>query len=134
MEQIYKDETSLVEYDPENQILYIIFRGMVNLTNTMNVFDGILNFSREHVIQGIVTDIRELKGTFTKLNEYISQEGLPFLIQQGLLCNSITLSDDIFSQFATEDLIKKMDDFEMRTFNNHEEAIEWTKSKVNPEN
>lgn len=130
MELIVENKFGSAYYDPGTKIIYSRYYGIVNVELALEILEAQKKFGLENGAKAICADLSELKGTFTMVNEYLTTEFFPPLIQQGLICNAIAVSPDIFSQFATKDLIKKMGSFELQTFGDLDEAKSWVVMRV----
>lgn len=125
MKPVTKNDLAEANYDAEKKIIHYKFVGNVNVTLATEFLNNVLEFSKDNKIKGIHCDISKLKGTFTMMNDYLVNEYFPVLIKQGLQCNSMVVSSDIFTQFATNDLIQKMGNFIIRNFKDLDEAYTW---------
>jgi len=125
MELITKNDLAEAKYDAEKKIAHYKFVGNVNVKLATEFLNDVVEFSKENKIKGIHCDITELVGTFTMMNDYLVNVYFPALIGQGLQCNSMVVSADIFTQYATNDLIQKMGNFTIRNFKDLDEAYKW---------
>jgi hypothetical protein len=133
MEKIYENDSGVVYYDRDKKILVDEFFGRADIGNGLEIFVFEQNFANNNTISGICTDIRKLSGVFLQLNEYFEKEFFPYMIQKGLICNAIVVSRDVFTKFATKDLLKRIKNFEIRTFDEREDAMRWVEEKVSGE-
>ncbi|MFO7658746.1 MAG: hypothetical protein R6W78_16925 [Bacteroidales bacterium] len=130
MEKIIRNELGSVSFDKEKKILFEEFSGRVHIEKAKEIFSKELQFAEKHKILGICSDITNLVGTFTHFNTFFQNDYFPTLIQKGLVCNCIIVSNDIFTQFATENLITRLGNFEIKTFNNKEEGCKWVEDMI----
>ncbi|WP_338790010.1 hypothetical protein V9L05_05040 [Bernardetia sp. Wsw4-3y2] len=77
----------------------------------------------------ILNDNRKITGAWDEANEWIANEWMPKAIEIGVRKFAHIISDDIFDQLSAEfmqDNSKKVEgEFQMRLFDNLEEAEEW---------
>ena len=72
-----------------------------------------------------LADLRNMKGSFDGSRDWMIQEIMPKLIQGGLLFEAIVLPKNIFAKLSTRDAIMKIENFELRQFDDLEEANAW---------
>ncbi len=125
MELIIENRLGVVRYDKENQIVYNKYEGIPHDKPAMEILGALASFAETHGIKGALTDISGLKGTFTKLNRYMTEEYNPRLISSGFRARAVVVSRDVFTQFALNDLVKKTGDIQMNSFDKIEEAVKW---------
>ncbi len=130
MEKIFENDSGIVYYDQETRIIFDEFFGRADIGNGLEIFVLEQNFAINNKISGICTDISRLSGVFLQLNEFFEKEFFPYMIKKGLICNAIVVSKDVFTKFATKDLLKRIKNFEIRTFDNREDAMRWVEEKV----
>ena len=109
----------------ENDIVRLKFFGLANPELTMEITAKILAFTKTTKILGSFVDLTDMVGTFTKLNEHLIERYFPAMIAQGLKCEGVVVSKDVFTKFAADALVKKMGDFTMQTFQNKDDAYNW---------
>ncbi len=130
MELIAKNNLATAEYDPELKIVHYKFVGKVNIKLATELLDEVLKFAKTHQVLGVHCDISKLNGTFTMMNDYLVNTYFPPLISQGLICNSMIVSNDVFTTFATNQLIQRMGDFTIKNFNDIDEGYNWVVENV----
>jgi hypothetical protein len=130
MELIRENSYVKSEYDAERQIIYTKYFGTVNTEKSIEVLEAMLDFSQKNKIRAMLVDISELKGTFTMLNKWFEKNFFPPMIKQGMKCNAVIVSQDVFSQFAVNDLQKRIDTFEMQTFDDYKSGEDWLIEKL----
>jgi len=117
-------------YDSKKQILHFEFHGIIYPKLGYEVFDAVLEFTKTHKVKGTFHELGKLEGTFAMMNEYFYTVFFPPMIAQVLLCSAVVVSKDIFTQFAVESLIQKMDDYVIQTFKNPEKGYEWVVNSI----
>lgn len=134
MELIGKNKHLTCHFNPQQKVLYLVFEGVVNTDLTKEVTSKIIDFTKKNQVLGEFVDLSQMTGTFTHLIEYLTKEYYPKMLAQGMLCEGVVVSKDVFTKFAADSLIKQMGNFIMQTFHNKDEAVQWilanVKSKV----
>ena len=89
----------------------------------------VLEAIKEHQSSLLLNDNRQLEGVWDDANEWIANEWMPQAIQAGLMKFAHILPQDLFAQLSAEfmeDNAKKIEDiFQLKMFNNQEEAEKW---------
>jgi hypothetical protein len=130
METIFKGSHVTLSYDGGKKILYYEYKGTVLVDKGIEGLKKTMEFASKRSVKGILSDLTEMSGSFTNANEFLENEYYPYMIQRGLVCNAFVVSNNVFTKFATDQLIKRMGSFELRTFNNVPEAQKWVESKI----
>lgn len=125
MELIGKNKHLTCHFDSENKVLHLIFEGVVNTDLTKEVTIKIIEFTKKNKVLGEFVDLSKMTGTFTHLIDYLTKEYYPKMLAQGMQCEAVVVSKDVFTKFAADTLIKKMGNFVMQTFHNREQALLW---------
>ena len=125
MELIGKNKHAECYFEPETKIAHLKLSGVPNAELTKEITTKILAFAKKTQILGEVVDITEMTGTFTKVNDHLVNEYYPQMMAQGLLCEGVAVSNDVFTKFAADSLIKKMGNFTMQTFKSKDDAYKW---------
>jgi hypothetical protein len=68
-----------------------------------------------------------MNGSFDGSKEWIVETIMPAVIQAGLLFEAIVLPRNIFSKLSAKETIMKINNFELRQFDNLGEARKWLK-------
>lgn len=130
MEQVFNDSGYITEYDRETKILYTVSKGRINAQVGNKLIDAQIDFIKKNKVPATIADNREMIGTYTMLNDKIANELFPVLIENGVICSTVVVSHDVFGEFATNDLTKKINQLELRTFQSYDEALAYVKSKL----
>lgn len=131
MALIGRNKDGVAEYDAANRMVSYKFDGIFNMDSTVELTKLVLKFSEENSIQGILVNIQNLTGTFTKLNGYFVNEYFPPLIARGLKCHAMVVPNDVFTKFSADQLTQKMGAFTMKNFNDLEQANQWLLEHIN---
>jgi hypothetical protein len=125
MEKIYENSFGKAFYEKENKIVHESYSGVVNPGLAMEVIQSVKAFSENNTVLGDIINLTDVRGTFTGINEYLSKEFFPILIKRGCVAFAMVLSNDIFTEFAANSLVKKLGAAEVQLFNNLNEGEKW---------
>ncbi|NLF42103.1 MAG: hypothetical protein GX587_05355 [Bacteroidales bacterium] len=125
---IFKNDFGRCELDNELNWIFITFSGIVNVKQGNAVLEKALEVIKEKKCPGYVVDSSGVKGTYTMANDYIANEWMPQALANGCQFNAVIVSSDIFTQFATETLEKKVSGMTIKMFDKIEDVIAWIKS------
>jgi hypothetical protein len=89
----------------------------------------VLEFMNTHPVVAFMHDLRQMKGTFTQLNDWIVETFRP-AAQKGFKFEAMILNDDVFTAFAASDIIKKVTLVEIQIFKTTEEAESWLDARL----
>lgn len=131
LQAIFENDFGKAEYDSENLMLYVKFRGMVKIELSKEVFTEITKFIVDHKIIGGAIDCMEMKGAFTKLNSWFNTDYFPIMQANGYKCWSMATTD-VFSKYAGTLLINMLGPkgITAKVFGDFEKAKEWTLSEI----
>lgn len=125
-EVILENDFGIAVYDRNNMIIEISFNGRVNVDSMKSIFIKSMSFMETNPTKGLVNDLSQMTGTFTNLNEWILSDMKP-TYDLGLRKSALVVSDDIFTEFAAQDLQNKAKLVEFKIFKQPNEAFEWVK-------
>lgn len=125
---LLKNDFGTCELDQEFNWIFISFSGIVNVKLGNAILEKALEIIKEKKCPGYVVDSSEVKGTYTMANDYIANEWMPQALANGCKYNGVIVSSDIFTQFATETLEKKVSGMTIKMFHQMEDVIAWIKS------
>ena len=128
MNLLYENDSVKFYFDSETRIFRANFYGRLNMNNVIEAFNFIISNPSELNTIAILSDLRELKGTFTGLMDYFEDKLYPYLNSKGILCDAIILNDDVFTKFAVKKLESAIDYIKIEAFNNEDSAMEWINS------
>lgn len=86
----------------------------------LNIFE----LMKKRPIVAFLHDFKEMKGTFTHLNDWLIETFRPAVP----LCfkyEVIVMNDDVFTAFAASDIIKKITMIQVQVFKSNDEAKKW---------
>ena len=115
-----------VHYDQEKNTIADVWEGTFG---TQDKFRTVILFMSDQILSRGITkwlaDLGNMKGSFDGSRDWMIQEIMPKLIQGGLLFEAIVLPKNIFAKLSTRDAIMKIENFELRQFDDLEEAKAW---------
>lgn len=134
MKKQLKDEQQIVffevEYLEDKKFLYTNWIG--SYLSVEQVQQGsllALEVIKEHQSPLLLNDNRQLEGAWDDSNEWLASEWMPQAIQAGLMKFAHILPKDLFAQLSAEfmeDNAKKIEGiFQLKMFNNQEDAEKW---------
>ncbi|MEN7548957.1 STAS/SEC14 domain-containing protein [Rapidithrix thailandica] len=124
-ELFFEDEFIEIAYLSEKNIIYTARKGYPTLDKVKESLEHSYECLVKYQSQKVLSDMTQLQGTFTFANEWVTGVWLPKALQAGLKYVAYVYSEDVFSRFALDDLMKKMTNFEMQVFKCKEEALQW---------
>jgi len=102
---IYTDKISKIEYDAKSQNITYFEHGFANKNLLIAQFNSVLEFSNTNPVTSIITDFRQLQGSFKNIFSYLNEEFYPALKAKGLKCQAFIVSEDIINNYLTNELI-----------------------------
>jgi hypothetical protein len=124
---LVKNDFGMCELDNKFNWIFISFSGIVNVKLGNTILEKALEIIKEKKCPGYVVDSSAVKGTYTMANDYIANEWMPQALANGCKYNAVIVSSDIFTQFATESLEKKVSGMTIKLFDQMEDVIAWIK-------
>ena len=120
------DVYAKVYYDEEKNTITDVWEGAFG---TQENFRTVILYMSDQILSRGITrwlaDLRDMNGSFDGSRDWMTQEIMPKLIQNGLLFEAIVLPKNIFAKLSTRDAIMKIANFELRQFDNVEAAKAW---------
>ncbi len=129
MTEIFNGKSCRATYAQEKKQIIFEFEGIANIEEAKDMYVKVLDFMKTHKTVAFINDLRQLKGTFTKLNNWVVEQMRP-AIQMGLKYDAMVVNNDIFTSFAIDDLMKKVSVLEIQLFQTMEDAEKWLDEKV----
>jgi hypothetical protein len=129
MTEIFNGKSCKAAYIAEKKWMVFIFDGIPNIDEAKNMYVQVLEFMKTHKTIAFINDLKKLKGTFTKMNNWVVEQMRP-AIKMGLKYDALVVNDDIFTSFAINDLMKKVTGLEIQLFQQMEEAEKWLDEKI----
>lgn len=130
MEKIFENSFGRAFYDRENAIVHESYDGVVNPELAVEVVQSVKDFGAENNVKGDVINLTKVRGTFTGINEYLSKEFFPVMVDRGCVAFGMILSRDIFTEFAANSLVKELGIAELQLFNSLQEGTDWVSERV----
>lgn len=124
MEKIFEGKTCLAEYNPGNHWIIYTFDGYANVEEHKAMYMQAMEFLKNNKTRAFIMDFRKMKGTFTMLNDWVIEFFRP-AVEQGLEKSAMILNDDVFTQFASNDAIRKVKMIQIQVFKEMSEAEQW---------
>jgi len=134
MEKIFENESSRFYYDNNTRIFKAEFFGIVNVEKILEAFGFVIKNSEKFDTLAVLTDLRELKGTFTMLMDYFENQLFPYLASKGILCDAVILNQDAFTQFSVFKLVRTINLLQIKGFEDEESALEWINNIISENN
>jgi hypothetical protein len=129
MEHIYENKYGKAEYDRATKTVRTQYVGVAITESIIDFLSMIVLYSEKNKIEHGITNLSQMKGTFTAAMDYLENEFYPKLIENGLLTYAMVVSSDIFTKFAADQLTKKIGGkLDWQVFSSIEEAEKWTRS------
>ena len=130
MKLIFENESVKFFYDDETRIFRANFYGAVNIEKITEAFNFIISNPNKLNTIAVLSDLTNLKGTFTMLMDYFDDKLYPYLNSKGILCDAIILNDDVFTKFAVKKLETAIDYIKIKTFKDEDSAMKWINSII----
>ena len=124
---IYTDKISTIEYDKNSRNVTYVEHGLANKELLIQQFKAVVAFSKTTPVTSAIIDFRKLHGSFKNIFEYLNQEYYPAIKSQGLKCKAFIISEDIISNYLTNELVEDLQKqgIEAATFSTTQAAGEW---------
>jgi hypothetical protein len=131
MELIYENKYGKAEYDHANRTVRTQYVGIAITESIIDYLEKVILYAEKHPIKHGVTNLSQMKGTFTGALDFIENIFYPKMIKNGLRTYAMVVSDDIFTKFAADQLTQKISGkLDWRVFSSLEEAEKWTSSMI----
>lgn len=124
MELLFKGKTSVAEYDEGKKCMSFTFDGYANVEEHKSMYVKAFEYMKTHTTEAFIMDFRNMKGTFTMLNDWVIETFRP-AVAMGLKKTAMILNEDIFTQFAANDALKKVTLIKIQVFKDLEDADKW---------
>ena len=131
MEKIFENSFGKAFYDKNTAIVHERNAGVVNPELAVEVVQSVKYFGENNKIKGDIINLSDVRGTFIGINDNLTKEFFPVLIEKGCVAFAMILSNDIFTEFAANSLVKKLGIAEIQLFNSLKEGTEWVNERVN---
>lgn len=128
METIFETKFCKAFYFPEKKRILFEFHGYLDMEQAKQMYLAVMKMMEGRPVVSFLNDLRELKGTFTGLTNWILKNMMPVL-QLGLRYDALVLNHDVFTIFAANDFASKISTLELQLFKSMDEAENWLSSK-----
>ena len=129
MKTLFEGKTCIAEYFPEKRRVIYTLNGYPNVDEHKKMYLEIFEFMKSNPVNAFMHDLRQMKGTFTQLNDWLVETFRP-AIQLGLKYGALVLNNDVFTAFAASDVIKKATVVQIQVFKTVAEAEKWLDDKI----
>ena len=93
-------------YEADKRTIFVYIEGLVHEPSAVETWLKILDFSKTSEVIGVVINSEKLKGTFTRMKDFFKDQVGPSLVISGVKYIYIGLTQDVFSRFAMNSLLK----------------------------
>jgi hypothetical protein len=76
-----------------------------------------------------LADLSRMEGSWDSSREWMLKELMPRAIKGGLTAEAIVLPKDVFARLSTQDTVVKLHNYQLRQFDDWQQAREWLKSQ-----
>jgi hypothetical protein len=132
METILKNKLVDVTYDRARKFLIYEWHGLVNSDLGIETFKATIEFIKSNPCFFVLHDASNIRGTFTKMSDFMSKEVAPNFEKHGGLRSAMVLSTDVFSIYAINQYLKvvKTSKAELKLFKTRDLAVKWLEQKM----
>jgi hypothetical protein len=128
---IYENKYGKAEYETAKKTVRTQYVGISMVEPIIDYLQKVIQYSEIHPIRHGITNLTQMKGTFTGAMGFIEGEFYPKMINNGLRTYAMVISNDIFTKFAADELTKKIGGkLDWKVFSSLEEAEKWTNSMI----
>ncbi len=128
METIFEGKSAKATYDSDKKRVVFFLSGYTNPEEHKQMYLKVLELAKEGKVKAFLHDLRNLKGTFSQMNDWLVETFRP-VVENGLRYSALILNDDVFTAFAANDIIKKSKILQIQIFKTQEEAEKWLDEK-----
>ena len=107
MENIFEGQICKADYNPDKKWIVYSFNRYPVIEEHKAIYLKAMEFLKKNKITASIMDFRKIKGAFTMLNDWTIDFFRP-AVHIGLKKSAMVLNDDIFTQFASNDAITKI--------------------------
>lgn len=119
----------MAEYSADKKRVIFTFSGYPKLDEHKDMYSKVFEFMRSNPVVAFMHDLRQIKGTFTQLNNWLVETFRP-AVELGFRYAALILNNDVFTEFAAADIIKKTTIVQIQIFRNTEEAETWLDERL----
>jgi hypothetical protein len=118
-------------FEPDHQWIYNKWSGSLSVDNVVKGATGVLKILEANKCSHILNDNRHVIGSWNQANEWIEQEWMPKALTMGLARFAHVLPNSIFVKASAEEMLVRVGDkFEMKLFEDINEAQNWLKDHI----
>lgn len=126
---LFDGKTCKAEYIAEKKTVLYTIIGYINVEENKEMYLKVFEFMKSNLTIAFMHDFKQMRGTFTQMNDWIVELFRP-ATQLGLKYEAMILNDDVFTQFAANDVIKKVTIVQIQVFKTREDADKWIDEKL----
>ena len=131
MKKLFEGSTVIAEYMPDRQLVIYTLDGYVDIEEHKKMYLEIIEFMKTNKVVAFMHDLRNMKGTFTQINDWLVETFRP-AIELGLKYSAMVLNDDIFTAFAANDIAGKVKIIKLQIFRSEADAEVWLDEHMKP--
>ena len=129
MEKLFEGSSCQAEYIPEKKRVFFMLNGYAKPDEHKEMYLKVLEFMKSNPVVAFMHDLRQMKGTFTQMNDWLVETFRP-ATQLGFRSGALILNDDVFTAFAASDIINKAKIVRIQIFKTKEEAEHWLDERL----
>ena len=129
MEIIFEGQTCKAVFIPEKKRVFYTMVGYAKPEEHKEMYVKVFEMMKTKPVVAFMHDLRQMKGTFTQLNDWLVETFRP-AVELGFRHAALILNDDVFTAFAANDIINKVSIVQMQIFKNQEEAEKWLDERL----
>lgn len=122
-----------IYHDAENGLVMDVWKA--NFGTQQNFRNAILKaieVIKERNCTRWVGDLREMKGSFDSSSTWLFQTAVPQAMQHGLRRSALIWPANVFSKLSVKDTMHRINNLELRAFDQREQAFEWVLKELEP--
>ena len=127
--QVYAE----IYHDPKNQLVMDVWKA--NFGTQQNFKDVILKaieIIKERKCTRWVGDLRDMKGSFDSSSIWLFNVAVPQAMAYGLRRTALIWPSNVFSKLSVKDTMQRINNLEIRAYDNPEGAFEWVLKELEP--
>ncbi|MDX5422647.1 MAG: hypothetical protein LPK07_00260 [Hymenobacteraceae bacterium] len=125
-EILFRDTYIAIEYCPEDNWLYVNWRGYVNFDTVSAGCEEILKCLKNYQCAKVLNDNTNVEGIWSGASKWVGQDWMPRMREAGLQHFAWVYSPSTLSRLSTDKSIKNTSEKELiKTFESVVEAEDW---------
>lgn len=125
MEIIFSGNSCKAEYNPLKKRIVYVYEGYPNTHEHKSMYMEAMEFMKKNTTVAFIMDFRNMKGTFTMLNDWVIEFFRP-AAATGLKKCAMVLREDVTLDFAVSDALKKVKIVQLQAFKDFKQAELWS--------